>query len=145
MATIFLSAIFFVTIDRLLKSLAISGFFLPSIEILGDVLKLSFKANYNIAFSLPLSGWWLNLLVILIIVSLLYYLVYLCRQNKYFLAFPLTFIIFGAISNMFDRLKYGFVIDYFDLKFYSVFNTADIMIVFGTILLIFILLRAEKH
>ena len=45
-------------------------------------------------------------------------------------------IIMGAASNLFDRLKYGYVIDYLDLKYFTVFNLADAMIIFGVAILL---------
>ena len=41
----------------------------------------------------------------------------------------LTILLFGAISNIIDRIRLGFVIDYIDLKYFTIFNIADIMIV----------------
>jgi hypothetical protein len=38
-------------------------------------------------------------------------------------------VLIGAISNLYDRLSYSYVIDYLDLKYFTVFNVADAMIV----------------
>jgi lipoprotein signal peptidase len=42
----------------------------------------------------------------------------------------------GALSNIIDRLTLGCITDFIDLKFWPVFNLADIFIVFGAIMLI---------
>lgn len=49
---------------------------------------------------------------------------------------PLSLILAGAISNMIDRLIYGCVIDFIDLKFWPIFNLADIFIVLGAAFLL---------
>jgi signal peptidase II len=57
----------------------------------------------------------------------------------------LLFIIFGAISNLVDRLKFGYVIDYIDIKYFTVFNLADIMIVVGcSVIVLPALLKKNK-
>jgi len=77
-------------------------------------------------------------LIISIIIILLYELLFSEIKNEWLKATLLTFIIFGAISNVLDRLRYGFVIDYLDLKYFTVFNIADIMIVGGVLGLVLI-------
>lgn len=52
------------------------------------------------------------------------------------LEFGILLILSGAIGNILDRIQYGCVIDFFDLKFWPVFNTADIFITLGAIILI---------
>ena len=47
-----------------------------------------------------------------------------------------VFILSGAISNIIDRFYFGCVVDFIDLKFWPIFNLADIFIVFGAIILI---------
>ncbi len=128
--------VFFVILDRFFKFLAISDYLDKPIFILGDVFKFNFTFNYNIAFSLPISGIFLNFLIVLIVLALLYELLFLAKREEWSKVAPLTFVIFGAISNMFDRFKYGFVIDYLDLKYFTVFNIADIMIVGGVLSLV---------
>ncbi|KKP78386.1 MAG: Lipoprotein signal peptidase [Candidatus Moranbacteria bacterium GW2011_GWF2_35_39] len=48
--------------------------------------------------------------------------------------FSLLLIFSGAISNIIDRLFFGCVIDFIDLKFWPVFNLADIYITIGVVI-----------
>ena len=51
--------------------------------------------------------------------------------------FPLILIFSGAISNMLDRLYYGCVIDFIELKFWPIFNLADSFITIGVIMTLY--------
>ena len=126
-------------LDRFLKFLAVNDFFNEPIEIFGNIFQLNFIPNFYIAFSIPLSGIWLNVIIILIIISLIAHLYTSLRLNNYRYISYLALIIFGAVSNLYDRLKYGFVIDYFDLKYFTIFNIADAMIFFGALGVIIVL------
>lgn len=46
----------------------------------------------------------------------------------------------GALGNLIDRLRFGYVIDFIDFKVWPVFNLADISIVVGVALLAYALL-----
>ena len=50
----------------------------------------------------------------------------------------------GAASNFFDRVRYGAVIDYIDVRWFTVLNIADIMISVGAALLVLMLWREDK-
>jgi len=50
--------------------------------------------------------------------------------------YSLILVLSGAISNLIDRLYYGCVIDFINLKVWSIFNLADIFICLGVFLLI---------
>jgi signal peptidase II len=131
-------AVFFIILDRFLKTLAVSKFFDQPINLIGDYLKFDFIGNYNIAFSLPVAGYLLNSLILLIILSLIYYFLTLLKKEKYNEAINLTWVVLGALSNLLDRMQYGYVVDYLDLKYFTVFNIADILIVGGIIRLCFL-------
>lgn len=136
-------AVFFVILDRFLKSLAMSDYLFANFSLFGSIFSFNFVPNYNIAFSLPLAGLGLNVLILLIIAILLYFFVYLLdRKDK--TSYYIGFVLLGAISNYFDRIQYGYVIDYFDLKYFTVFNVADIMIVVGCLLLLINEVKKEK-
>lgn len=49
-------------------------------------------------------------------------------------------VLAGAISNLFDRIFRGGVVDYIDLKIWPTFNFADVLIVTGCFLLIWAIL-----
>ncbi len=58
-------------------------------------------------------------------------------------------IIGGIVGNLFDRVCFGYVIDFLDFKLfgynYPVFNLADTFIVVGIIIMIIITIRKELH
>lgn len=133
-----LAAMFFIA-DRFFKYLAINHQ-LPSFH-LGNYFSLNFVPNYFISFSLPLSGTYLLVINGLIISTLIIYLIVSRKKNAYRVySSPLILIITGAISNYLDRLSNGFVIDYLDVSFFTVFNLADITISIGTLWLIGLIL-----
>lgn len=73
------------------------------------------------------------------IIFFLLVLIYRAFQKKElvfsrYLAFAL--ILSGAISNLIDKLAFGCVIDFIDLKFWPVFNLADVFIAAGTAILL---------
>lgn len=125
--------ILFVLLDRLLKFLAAKDYFFGQPEIIGDVFKLSFAKNYNIAFSIPVGGIVLNIIIGFIILWLVYYFLFLIIKDNYRQSILSLLVLSGAISNYYDRLKFGYVIDYLDLKYFTVFNIADAMIVLGVL------------
>lgn len=49
---------------------------------------------------------------------------------------PLSIILGGALGNLVDRLRFGFVVDFLDFRIWPVFNIADSAITIGAILLI---------
>ncbi|MBU4216692.1 signal peptidase II [Candidatus Parcubacteria bacterium] len=125
MATWFLLAIFFVILDRFFKIVSVQQF---NYVLITDWLKFSLAKNYFIAFSIPLSGTLLNYTIFFIIIGLIFSLLTNKGQTTAIKG-AFSFIILGASSNLFDRLKYGYVIDYLSVKWFTVFNIADAMIV----------------
>ncbi|MFH1890725.1 MAG: signal peptidase II [Candidatus Kuenenbacteria bacterium] len=130
---IFLTLAFFAT-DRLFKYLFMEN-------ILNErCFFITLIKNEGAAFGLKLPGslgWIFYILIVLIIFFLTMRLAKLWREKRTSKIFPLLLIIAGAISNLIDRLKFGGVIDFIDLKIWPVFNLADIMIVAGILYLLF--------
>ena len=139
---IFAAVVFLVVLDRLFKVLTIS--LKPEIYLFGDWFRIILAKNHGIAFSLPLFGWWLNSTIILIIICLLYFFVLKIKKIAYLEAVLALAIILGAGSNLYDRLKFGYVIDYFSLKYYSIFNIADGLILVGLVCLLWVTVDKNK-
>ena len=108
----------------------------------GKLIQIIFTPNTNIAFSLFLP----QALVIIIVIFVLIVLSYVWWQslikNNLWEFTASSLIILGALSNLIDRLIFGYVIDYIDLFFWPVFNLADVMIVGG--IMIYILSEFKK-
>lgn len=130
-------AVFLVALDRFFKSLAINNFSEEPISIINDLFSLTYAVNPNIAFSIPVSGTLLNILIIVILFSLVAHAKRLFKNNQTDTSLIISAIILGASSNLFDRLKYGFVIDYISVDYFSIFNLADVIIFFGVALILF--------
>ncbi|HAM88275.1 MAG: Lipoprotein signal peptidase [Candidatus Falkowbacteria bacterium GW2011_GWC2_38_22] len=144
MAFYIVLAIFFVSLDRFFKIFALNYLSDNKISLFGDIFGLSLAKNYNIAFSLPVSGSMLTAFITVIILILGVYWLYLLKKAEINKTICLTFCLFGAISNIIDRFKYGYVVDYFDLKYFTVFNLADTMIVCGVFCLLIINFKYEN-
>lgn len=104
---------------------------LPGGVFISGGLSFGLEKNYGIAFGLPVGGWILRLAVIVIIFILASYLIRNYQKKDYLMILALTLIIAGAISNLIDRLRFGFVVDYINVPWFTVFNLADAMITVG--------------
>jgi signal peptidase II len=144
-AIILIIAMFFMA-DRYLKETALKIGSNNAKTIFKQYFLFNFTENHNIAFSLPFSGPFLNILIITLILGIIFIITHLIIKNRGLSqnSLILTFILFGAISNIVDRLQYGFVIDYLELKYFTVFNIADVMISLGVLILIFKLTKDKK-
>ena len=94
--------------------------------------------NKNIAWGIKLPGalFWVFWLIIIFLL-----LLFLRRKGFQDYFFPFVFILSGSISNIIDRLAFGCVIDFIDLKFWPIFNLADSFLILGAILLLVKYLR----
>ncbi|HLD15132.1 MAG TPA: signal peptidase II [Candidatus Nanoarchaeia archaeon] len=100
---------------------------------------LDYIANYGAAFGILQGQKWLFVIAAVVVIGLILY--YSKKQNL--LAFG--FILGGALGNLIDRLYFGYVVDFIDIKIIHVFNVADAANTIGAILLIIELFRSSKH
>lgn len=125
-------------IDRILKYFALTIFKSQSFlfyEKFYNGLGFVSSINNAIAFSIPIPR---NIIFILVCVLLLYvfyilYLQYVKYQNP-LLIFSFSMILYGAVSNAYDRIVYGGVVDYVQVFVWPVFNIADVLITVGAVL-----------
>ncbi|RLA04831.1 MAG: signal peptidase II [Gammaproteobacteria bacterium] len=131
-------------LDQLTKQLVIQNMELyQSIELM-PFFKLYHVHNYGAAFSFlsDQSGWqrwFFSIVTSLISVGILFWLSRL-RASQKLLIIALTLILGGAFGNLYDRLVYGYVVDFIDWYVGSyhwpAFNIADAAISIGAGLLI---------
>jgi len=111
-----------------------------SIEIINKFLYLTNVRNTGAAWSLFDNSRYFVLFISAIIIGVLIgYIIKDKSQSKVEKA-AYGFILGGAIGNFANRVLYGYVIDFIDIKIfnydYPIFNLADTFIVIGVILFI---------
>jgi len=103
-----------------------------------------FAANRGLAFGLALNQIVLWVIVLLVLGGVIYLLAraYQSRQATVFFAFCLITV--GAVSNLWDRWQWGFVVDYLNWPPRNIFNLADVMILAGVGILVWQIFRKHK-
>ena len=131
--------------DRVLKHLFLKN---PASEFGGDffyqLLTFHLATNPGIAFGILVHRLILSVLIVAILIILVNFLIKAYWKKELISIFSLSLITAGAFSNLIDRLRYGFVVDYIDLRFFTVFNLADTMITLGIVFLVFRVFRGQK-
>jgi signal peptidase II len=139
-ATWLLLSLFVVLLDQVSKAY-ISGHFLEFefMRVL-PVLDITCMHNVGAAFSFlaSASGWqrWLFIgLAAVVSIGLTIWLLRLPRGTPALLAAGLALVLGGALGNLIDRIRLGFVIDFihfhWDRAYFPAFNVADSAITVG--------------
>ena len=135
----FILTIFF--LDRYSKNLILNLLENEKYLFINNYLNLNLVFNTGIGFGLFSlnAGIYYNILSILIFLIILV-LIYLLLKSKIREKIFLSFIIGGAIGNLYDRIIYKAVPDFIDFHIkdlhWFTFNIADIFISLGIILMI---------
>ena len=111
-----------------------------SVSIIKDFLDFTYVKNTGVAWSIFDDNKYLVLILSGVIIFGIIYYIYKEKPSKFIAKLSYSFILGGAIGNFINRIFYGYVIDFIDIKIfnynYPVFNIADIFIVLGVMLLI---------
>ena len=121
------------------------------IEIVPGVFDFRYARNHDTAFSL-LQGSSIphktTLLAVLASIALVGVGVAWWRRRARATAsehVAFAMILAGAVGNVSDRLRRGFVVDFIHVSHWPVFNVADIAVVAGVLLLALTMLRARRR
>lgn len=141
-----------ILIDQLTKVLAIE--YLknqPAINIIGDFLKLDYVENYGAAFGILQNK---KLLFITITLGVIGFILYFIYKNYSYLSntikIALALLIGGAIGNLLDRMRLGYVVDFISVRLgksynFPVFNMADTFIVISTGIIILLIILGKEE
>ncbi len=121
-----------VAIDRFFKQLIEQNFF--DTKIIGwQWLALERHHNFGVAFNVPIPLYVVIPLTFLIIIGLVLWI--RRHPHDFFAQLGASAVILGAISNLFDRIWYGYTVDYIRL-INSIINIADLLVLAGIFLLV---------
>ncbi|OGW75452.1 MAG: signal peptidase II [Omnitrophica bacterium RBG_13_46_9] len=107
-----------------------------SIEVIRNFFYLTLVYNTGAAFGILKDKTFVFVAISLL--AVIFIVFYINKRKKG--AFPadlgLGLILGGALGNLVDRLRFGYVVDFLDFKIWPVFNIADSAITTGVFLLI---------
>lgn len=117
-----------------------------SYPVIDGFFHFTYVENRGAAFGMLQNKTCFFVLITFVVVG---YMIYFTKKNKNIdkkLTFVLSIITAGAIGNLIDRIWLGFVVDMFDFRgiWQFVFNFADICVVVGGILLIFLIIKDKE-
>ena len=97
--------------------------------------------NTGAAFGLfPDQGSLFVIIAVIVVAAIIFYYRHL-PAGQWWIKVSLGLQLGGALGNLLDRLRLGYVIDFIDFKIWPVFNLADSAIVIGVAILAYYLLR----
>ncbi len=113
------------------------------VEIIENIFYLTYVENPGAAFGILPYRTSLFIIVTLVVVAfILYYLLHL-PARYHLMRLGLALQLAGALGNLIDRVRIGYVIDFIQVSIWPVFNLADAAIVVGIIFFIFSFWRKE--
>ena len=134
-----------VGIDRFLKWWIQLHMPVPHVLIPGFI-RIYLVHNVGGAFGIfPRSGALFILVPSLVAVGITAALIFLPVSGR-LVKLGLALVLGGALGNLIDRIMVGYVVDYFEVRWFSVFNFADACITVGTaVIIIAALVGGRQH
>jgi signal peptidase II len=128
----------FVVLDQAVKKAALLSLSASPVY-LNDYFGLEISRNYGIAFGFHVNIEVFYLIVILFFAWLASGEVLNFKEMKKKEILAVGFILSGALGNIIDRIRFGYIIDYINFKDIVIFNLADVFIMTGSVILLGIL------
>jgi signal peptidase II len=136
-------AVVAVGIDQLTKAAVVASYGVGESNSVFYGIELTFVRNEGIAFGAFGGGG--PLIPILVTASMALLVAYFARHSRERLLWlPVGAILGGAIGNVIDRIRLGYVVDFIDPIAWPAFNLADAFIVVGVIGFLLLLMRRDQ-
>lgn len=133
--------VFFLVLDQWSKEWA-----LRNVEYIGKMdVGLELTKNTGIVFGLDLPVWFIYGLTFGILAWGGYWMMKNKRRWDFWSLLGLSLIFSGALGNLIDRLRYGYVVDFIKVYWWPTFNLADVWIVAGVCLFAWEVLVRKRH
>jgi signal peptidase II len=143
-------ALLVIVLDQLTKVWVVNGLDLPEVRqilIWDPVLNFTWVRNFGVSFGLFGDGSARWLLIAFSIAVSIFLAVWATKADRRLLISAIGLVMGGALGNVIDRIRFGYVVDFLDvsgLGFPWVFNIADAAINIGVALLILDAIMSER-
>jgi signal peptidase II len=136
-----------VTLDQITKSIIVDwigpGAANSRREVLGTWLAFEYVQNTGAAFGILKGRTWLLSVLALVVASSFMVMFWKHLPFDRLLQFSVALVIGGAIGNLVDRVRLGYVVDFVAVGAWPRFNVADSAITIGLVLLAWTVLRYD--
>jgi len=112
------------------------------LPLIKGIFGITLIHNRGAAFGILRNQVFLFIITSVAAIVLIYFGLKNNRNNKYFVV-CLSLILAGALGNLIDRARLGYVVDFLNFYIWPVFNIADSAISIGAVLLGWIILRQK--
>ena len=134
-------------LDQIIKYWALNSLKeVNSIPVINNIFSLTYVENRGAAFGMLQNNQ--SIFILVAAVASCFGLYYLHSKKVNNLGkIGILLVISGAIGNLIDRVRLGFVVDYLDFHIIwsYVFNLADCFVVVGTILLCLYIITSKEY
>lgn len=141
----YIIAVIVLVLDQITKLWAINSLkSIGYVSVIPKIFHLTYVENRGAAFGmLQNQKAFFVITTTLIIIGITFFLF---KNKKLFpsVKLGLGLIMGGAIGNLIDRIRFSYVVDFFDFRIWPVFNIADISIVVGGLLISYIIIRHDS-
>ncbi len=137
--SVLLYALIFFLLDRFTKLIILNNTHELPVKVVENFFTITYVKNPGVAF-----GWFPDwrlppiIMALTMIIIIAYYSLKLPEEER-LTRWSLALLVGGAVGNLYDRVVYGFVVDFFLFHFgsfdFPVFNVADVAIDFGVFML----------
>lgn len=130
-----------IALDQLTKFLIDQNMELgESIPVIQGIFHLTYSVNPGAAFGILAYQTTFFVIATAILLTVIIYLFIKLGPKFQLVKIALSLQFGGAVGNLVDRVRTGYVIDFLDLRVWPIFNVADMAIVVGVSLLIYFIL-----
>ena len=134
MVLIFIIAALLVAVDQATKFMSVAWLQpVDTVPIIKNVLHLTYATNTGAAFGSFQGGRWFFLALTVLAIAVMIFMLVKYRKNGKLLEIGLVLTLAGAVGNMIDRVRLGYVVDMIDFRAinFAIFNFADSCITTG--------------
>ncbi|SKA02633.1 signal peptidase II [Selenihalanaerobacter shriftii] len=129
---VFIVALIILILDQVTKLIIVQNFHVSeSLPFIEDIFHLTYVKNFGAAFGILTNQRLFFIIVTLLVIIILLALYKQISKQGVLIKIATGLGIGGAIGNLIDRIRVGYVIDFLDFRVWPVFNIADSAIVIG--------------
>lgn len=150
MKKIFLYSLIWLCFDQIVKMLVNTSLGLgESMTIIPSFLNFTYVRNTGAAWSILEGNRIFLIIVSIIAIALVYFFMIKDKKIEKIEEIGYGILLGGIVGNLIDRTIFGYVIDFLHFTFgnyqFPVFNIADIGIVIGTFIIVFIMVKEDFY